>query len=90
MKNGLLALGHAQDKELQQSAAYSMVKEKKTKEKPSTERGIWILRLIEFQLLMHPPLYWRITCLSHSFSWRDTRKAWMIARVKESLPGVNH
>src|SRR5699024_3748980 len=64
MKNGLRELGNAQDKTLHKTTEYSMVKDKKTKEKPSTERGIWILRLIEFQLLIHPPLYWRITSLS--------------------------
>src|SRR5690625_3600021 len=90
MKNGLRELGNAQDKTLHKTTEYSMVREKKAKEKPSTERGIWILRLIEFQLLMHPPLYWRILCLSYPFSWQEARKAWMIARVKESLPGVKN
>lgn len=90
MKNGLREVGNAQDKELHKSVEYSQVKEKKQKDKPSTERGIWILRLIEFQLLMHPPLYWRITCLSHPFSWQEARKAWMIARMKESLSRTNH
>ena len=88
MKNGLRELGNAQDKTLHKTTEYSMVKDKKTKEKPSTERGIWILRLIEFQLLIHPPLYWRITSLSRPLSWPEARKAWMIARMKESLPGV--
>ena len=90
MKNGLCELGNAQDKTLHKTTEYSMVREKKAKENPSTERGIWLLRLIEFQLLMHPPLYWRILCLSYPLSWQEARKAWMIARVKESLPGVKN
>lgn len=88
MKNGLHELGEALDRMIAKKVEYSAVKEDTAKgtQMRNLERNTWLIRMIEFQFLAHPPLYWRIYMLSHPFSWKHAKRKWMIGRVKESLP----
>lgn len=86
MENGLRELGNAQDQSLNKTFEYSMNDAKPMKNKPSIERDNWFFRFIEFQFQVHPPLYFRIKCLSQNSTWKSIRKEWLTARVKESLP----
>lgn len=86
MAAGLLALGAAQDQAQSKTLEYSTNEAKPLNNTLSAERGKWFFRVIEFQIELHPPLYFRIRSLSNPLSWRNARKDWFIARLKESLP----
>ncbi|MEC5424762.1 M56 family metallopeptidase [Virgibacillus sp. C22-A2] len=86
MGNGLRELGNAQDQAVGKTLKYSTNDAKPLRNKPSAARDSWFIRFLEFQFQPYPPLYWRIYCLSSSLNWRETKKAWMAARWKESLP----
>lgn|SRR5699024_3127609 len=86
MAEGLRELGLAQDKGRDKRLQYGGADEKPMKRTSSIDRDNWFFRFIEFQLQAHPPLYWRIKSVTSSLSWRKIRKAWLGARIKESLP----
>ena len=90
MKNGLQELGEALDNTATKTVEYGAVKEDTSKKvlMRNTDRNIWFIRFIEFQLLAHPPLYWRIHMLSAQMSWKEARRKWMVGRPKESLPDL--
>ncbi|WP_073007276.1 hypothetical protein [Virgibacillus chiguensis] len=83
MADGLKELAVAQDQATNKALQYSTLEENNHN---SIERGSWLLRFMEFQFMPHPPLYWRIQQLCKEENWKSTRKAWLIARIKESLP----
>lgn len=86
MAQGLSDLSLAQDEDLAKASEYSIVHNEKRKVVKGTERANWLIRFIEFQIQLHPPMYWRISCLSENRTWNSTKKKWMKARVIESLP----
>lgn len=86
MEGGLRELGNAQDQSLNKTFEYSMNDVKPMKNKASIERDNWFFRFIEFQFQAHPPLYFRIKSLTSKLSWKKTKREWLVARVKESLP----
>ncbi|AIF45349.1 M56 family metallopeptidase [Virgibacillus sp. SK37] len=86
MAKGLYELGIAQDEAVKKKLSYSTQDANSVKRKLSTEREGWFLRFIEFQFMVHPPLYWRIYSLRSYKSWSSTLLAWTAARLKESLP----
>lgn len=90
MKKGLCALGEALDSTLAKNNEYSAVKKETSKEiqMRNLDRNGWLIRLIEFQFLTHPPLYWRIHMLASPMTWKEAKQKWMIGRVKESLPDL--
>lgn len=83
MADGLKELAVAQDQATNKALQYSNLEENNHN---SIERGSWLLRFMEFQFMPHPPLYWRIQQLCKEENWNRTRKAWLVARIKESLP----
>src|SRR5690625_4146865 len=86
LQSGLRALGNAQDQSQDKTVEYRMSETKPMKSKASIERDNLFFRLIEFQFQAHPPLYFRIKCLSENLSWRKTKKKWFIDRMIESFP----
>lgn len=90
MKKGLCALGEALDSTLAKNNEYSAVKKETSKEIQirNLDRNGWLIRLIEFQFLAHPPLYWRIHMLASPMTWKEAKQKWMNGRVKESLPDL--
>lgn len=86
MADGLRELGLAQDEARDKTLQYSTTGEKPMKRTSNVERDNWFFRFIEFQFQAHPPLYFRIKSLTSSLSWRETKKAWVAARIKESFP----
>jgi len=87
MAEGLADLARAQDHDSERSFVYSLPEERTDSRVPSSlERDKWFWRLLEFQFMLHPPLYWRIQSLGKHANWREARKAWMIDRFKESCP----
>ena len=70
MANSLRLLTIAQDEELQKSLTYSMAEGESKSEKSSLERDSWLWRVIEFQFMPHPPMYWRVqTLFSNQNGW---------------------
>lgn len=88
MKKGLCELGEALDSTQAKTTAYSAVRNDTSRgdKMRSLDRSGWFIRLIEFQFLAHPPLYWRIHMLAFPLSWKGARRTWMVGRLKESLP----
>jgi Zn-dependent protease with chaperone function len=87
MADSLRILTTAQDEEIHKSLAYSMSEDKTKKEKSSLERDTWIWRIIEFQFMPHPPMYWRVRSLStNQNGWgKGILKRWATDRLKESI-----
>lgn len=88
MSNSLMALAEKQDDAMNKSLSYSTVRnEEKDEAKSSLERDSLIWRLIEFQFMLHPPMYWRVQSLrENKAGWgRKIRNRWMVDRMKESV-----
>ena len=88
MSNSLIALAKKQDEAITKSLSYSTVlEEEKDMAKSSIERDSLLWRFIEFQFMLHPPMYWRIQSLKeYKGGWgRSIRSRWMLDRVKESV-----
>lgn len=88
MSYSLKALAEKQDEAITKSLSYSTVlKEKDEKVKASTERDSLIWRFVEFQFMLHPPMYWRVQTLKENKDgWgKRIRNRWMVDRVKESV-----
>lgn len=91
MTQGLVELGQAQDTGVEKSHEYSQMPAEDRREKDgwsALSRGPWLLRLVEFQFQLHPPLYFRIYSLQNNHSWKQTIRTWLKARLTESLPDV--
>jgi len=88
--DGLIALGEAQEKALKRTISYSQLErpeqDKEVAKRGVLQRGPWYLRLLEFQFMAHPPLYFRIQTLQQNLSLLQTVKSWFKARHLESLP----
>src|SRR5690625_5908965 len=73
---GLVALGTAQEKALKRVLSYAQVeqakKDKEVARRGVLQRGPWYVRLLEFQLMAHPPLYFRIQTLVQNLSLGQT------------------
>lgn len=87
---GLVALGTAQEKALKRVISYTKVeqakKDKEVARRGVLQRGPWYIRLLEFQFMAHPPLYFRIQTLQKNFSWWEIVGYWLKARHLESFP----
>lgn len=88
MAESLTALAKAQDEAFKKSAEYStVVTEKEREDRSSLKRGPLFIRLIEFQFMPHPPMYWRIQTLhGNQFGWgKGMLRRWLADRVRESV-----
>jgi Zn-dependent protease with chaperone function len=87
MADSFRMLTKVQDKEIHKSLSYSMSEDKTKKDKSSLERATWIWRMIEFQFMPHPPMYWRVSSLAtNQNGWgKGILKRWATDRLKESI-----
>ncbi len=88
MVNSLIILSQKQDEAINKSISYSTVqKNEDEKEVSSIERDSLLWRFIEFQFMLHPPMYWRVQTLrENKEGWgKKIRKRWMVDRIKESV-----
>ncbi|MDQ0341129.1 Zn-dependent protease with chaperone function [Caldalkalibacillus uzonensis] len=92
MAEALRQLAVHQERALDKSLEYSLTSTARENEGSGRlsvlERDKWGWRLLEFQLLLHPPMYWRInTLLTYRQGWGlGLAKRWLVERFKESLP----
>ena len=88
MAESLKVLALRQDEAMAKAFEYSNAKNEKKLRESSLERPSWWLRILEFQFMPHPPMYWRIHALSeYKANWgRTILRQWMADRWKESLP----
>ncbi|MCP1158911.1 M56 family metallopeptidase [Bacillus infantis] len=85
MAGGLADLAERQDHEVNQSAEYRAAKDEKRRVISSLKRDKLIWRLIEFQFMPHPPMYWRVQTLKNSSSPKGMIKRWAADRMRESF-----
>ncbi|QUL52299.1 M48 family metalloprotease [Paenibacillus tritici] len=87
MADSLAALATSQDEAMQKTATYSMKKEDLKEGRSSLARSPWLLRFMEFQIMDHPPMYWRVNTLRvHGNQWgKEIRRRWWKDRFKESF-----
>ena len=88
MSTSLIALAEKQDEAINKSLSYSTVlKGEKDEPKSSIERDSLLWRFVEFQFMLHPPMYWRVQSLrENKAGWgRKIRNRWMVDRLKESV-----
>lgn len=87
MSYGLHELGTELDEAVEKGQQYgNSVQEVRKERARNVERSEWLIRLIEFQMMAHPPLYWRIAILERQLTWKQTIYIWLKERVMESLP----
>jgi heat shock protein HtpX len=92
MAEALRLLSDNQEKDSQAAASYLAGQPRKQEEEntgaEAVKRDPWLLRLLEFQYMTHPPVYWRIGSLANDpGGWsRQAVKDWLATRWKESLP----
>lgn len=85
MADGLTALAVKQDELTYKAQRYNLSNEEKNS---SIERDSWFFRFLEFQFMIHPPMYWRIQSLKETgteWNMKKIRKWWK-ERFYESLP----
>lgn len=88
MADSLVTLARYQDEALVKSVEYSMVvKEDSKKDISSLKRNPLFLRLIEFQFMPHPPMYWRVQTLqeNHDGWGKAMLRRWFVDRLRESV-----
>lgn len=88
MSTSLIALAEKQDEAINKSLSYStVIKGEKDETKSSIERDSLLWRFVEFQFMLHPPMYWRVRSLrENKAGWgRKIRNRWMVDRLKESV-----
>ncbi|MDQ0230009.1 M56 family metallopeptidase [Metabacillus malikii] len=87
MANSLRTLTIAQDNALNKSLEYQMLNDKDENVSSSLERESWILRIISFQFMPHPPMYWRVQTLqTNKDGWgKGILKQWLRDRWKETV-----
>lgn len=87
MAESLRALSLAQDDESKKALTYQMIEIDKNKEINSLKRESLIWRIIEFQLMPHPPMYWRVHSLNtNQHGWgKAILFRWMRDRCVESI-----
>ena len=90
MAESLRQLALHQDKDLEKSLSYSVLEPKRKNKIPlyGLKRPKWFWRILEFQFMFHPPMYWRVQSLESNV--RGYRfvivKKWFIDRFRESIP----
>ncbi|WP_153461999.1 M56 family metallopeptidase [Sediminibacillus terrae] len=87
MAESLTAIAVKQDEAALKSVGYSEAKQSEMVKESSLDRSPWWLRAVEFQLMPHPPMYWRIMTL-HSLPYRwgmKIGKCWFVSRWTESF-----
>ncbi|MBP1081845.1 MULTISPECIES: hypothetical protein [Bacillus] len=88
MAESLSCIALRQDEAIAKSMEYSIaVNEKKKSSSNSLEREEWwLFRILEFQFMPHPPMYWRVQALKRNHTgWsKKIVRRWMIDRMKES------
>ncbi|KHF41157.1 hypothetical protein LQ50_05185 [Halalkalibacter okhensis] len=87
MAEGLAELASRQDEAAKKVIEYGGVEGKKESPRSSLERSNWFLRFLEFQLMPHPPTYWRIQILRDpTYVWgRRLIHKWLVDRTTESF-----
>ncbi|WP_339281656.1 M56 family metallopeptidase [Paenibacillus sp. FSL H8-0282] len=87
MANSLATLATSQDEANKKTAEYSMKKNDLKEIKSSLARSPRFLRFLEFQMMDHPPMYWRVYTLRvYGHKWgKEIRRRWWIDRFKESF-----
>ncbi|SDJ79938.1 M56 family metallopeptidase [Sediminibacillus albus] len=87
MADSLTVLATRQDEDMQKNIEYSEAANERKVKESSLDRSPWWLRLMEFQFMPHPPMYWRVQVLkTHQLQWgKAASKLWFIARWKESF-----
>lgn len=87
MAGGLHALGEAQEQAMEKTIKYSQMENNETtKNRSVLQRERWFFRFIEFQIMPHPPLYFRIHQLKNDRTWQQTAIDLFKARITESIP----
>ena len=86
MADGLTTLAAKQDELFQKAKTYDLHKEEESHS--LLERDSWFMRLLEFQFMIHPPMYWRIKSLRETETgWnRGKLLKWLKDRFRESFP----
>ncbi|SDL86927.1 M56 family metallopeptidase [Sediminibacillus halophilus] len=87
MAESMTAIAVKQDEAALKSVGYSETKQSEMVKESSLDRSPWWLRVVEFQMMPHPPMYWRIQALhSQPCGWGiAVCKYWFISRWKESF-----
>jgi Zn-dependent protease with chaperone function len=85
MAGGLADLAERQDRGVNQTAEYRTASDEKRRVISSLERDTLIWRLIEFQFMPHPPMYWRVQSLKNSSSPKGMIRRWAADRMRESF-----
>ncbi|WP_226666489.1 M56 family metallopeptidase [Metabacillus litoralis] len=87
MAESLRLLTIEQDIALNKSFSYSMTEAEQKKKVSSLDRDRWFWRLVEFQFMAHPPMYWRVRTLEeNNKGWgKAIVRRWAIDRLKESF-----
>ncbi|QTM99031.1 M48 family metalloprotease [Sediminibacillus dalangtanensis] len=87
MAESLTAIAVKQDEAALKIVDYSETKQSEMLKESSLDRSPWWQRAVEFQLMPHPPMYWRIKALrSHQQRWGlAVGKYWFVSRWKESV-----
>lgn len=83
----LAVLAVHQDEALEKKAAYSIAKSERKEITSSLDRPIWFMRFLEFQMMPHPPMYWRVNTLrAYKDGWgKIIWKRWLKDRLRESF-----
>ncbi|RDW15065.1 M56 family metallopeptidase [Oceanobacillus chungangensis] len=87
MADSLATLATRQDEALRKAQQYSLEIRNQKEIKSSLERSPWFYRLLEFQFMAHPPIYWRVHTLRSDRNQWGSRiwKRWLADRFKESF-----
>lgn len=86
MAHSLRSLAIFQDEVAKKERQYKGISEEE-QPKSSLDRENWFLRIVHFQMMSHPPMYWRIDSLeNYPAGWgKEIRKRWMKDRWRESI-----
>ncbi|MGP7818226.1 M56 family metallopeptidase [Niallia sp. 01092] len=87
MAEALSTLARKQDEEVNKTIAFSVPEKDRKKPLDTLERESWIWRVLEFQFMPHPPLYWRVQSLkTNQNGWgKGIWYRWFVDRVKECV-----
>lgn len=88
MSSGLRELAKGVDEAMEKSRTYQKSEEQPMNNVPSDKRPKWLFRTLEFQIMLHPPLYFRIENIEAGGNWRKARNNWMKKRLFESIPFI--
>lgn len=90
MGSSLEILALSQEEAMKKKISYQTSKQEQEKlmKISPLKRSPWFIRVLEFQFMPHPPLYWRIKTLkSNRYKWgKPIIKRWIFDRFYESMP----